>query len=241
MAIRMAQIQANEAPYLLDLARQAQSNLAPSSRIVHLVVDRAYVDGKTLYALDQMGIRFVLLAKTNLAAYITALAKSIEPPCPMSAVKRSHTVMVVTKFAISPFLAASHRTFMLYHLFTDPLWISAHNFFHAPLVLLGIGLAGYVGVRQEKKWGTVLVWFALGAGLHSLIDVFTHAGDGPLLLFPINWHIRFNSPVSYWDPRHFGLIFAPLEHLLDLVILFYWAHTWRRQHKAKTAGPEVQG
>ena len=80
MAIRMAQIQANEAPYLLDLARQAQSNLAPSSRIVHLVVDRAYVDGKTLYALDQIGIRFVLLAKTNLAAYITALAKSIESP-----------------------------------------------------------------------------------------------------------------------------------------------------------------
>ena len=133
----------------------------------------------------------------------------------------------------------TYMHFTLY--FTDPLWISAHNFFHAPLVLLGIGLAGYVGVRQEKKWGTVLVWFALGAGLHSLIDIFTHAGDGPLLLFPINWHIRFNSPVSYWDPRHFGLIFAPLEHLLDLVILFYWAHTWRRQHKAKTAGPEVQG
>ncbi len=78
LAIRIVQIQDNEAPYLLALVRQAQSNLAPHSRIVHLVVDRAYVDGKTLYALDQMGIAFVLIAKTNMAVYVTALAKSVE-------------------------------------------------------------------------------------------------------------------------------------------------------------------
>ncbi len=52
----------------------------PHSRIVHLVIDRAYVDGKTLYALDQMGIRFVVIAKHKMAAYITALAKSVESP-----------------------------------------------------------------------------------------------------------------------------------------------------------------
>lgn len=80
IAIRIVQIQDNEAPYLLALIRQAQNNLAPHSRIVHLVVDRAYVDGKTLYALNQMGIRFVLIAKRKMAAYITALAKSVESP-----------------------------------------------------------------------------------------------------------------------------------------------------------------
>jgi hypothetical protein len=80
LALRIVQIQDQEAPYLLALVEQAQSNLAPHSRIVHLVVDRAYVDGKTLYALDQMGIAFVLIAKTSMAAYITALAKSVESP-----------------------------------------------------------------------------------------------------------------------------------------------------------------
>ena len=84
LAIRIVQIQDHEAPYLLALVDQAQSNLAPHSRIVHLVVDRAYVDGKTLYALDQMGIAFVLhpggSRKTTMAAYITALAKSVEAP-----------------------------------------------------------------------------------------------------------------------------------------------------------------
>jgi hypothetical protein len=78
--MRIVQIQDNEAPYLLALVEQAQTNLAPHSRIVHLVVDRAYVDGKTLYALEQMGIAFVLIAKTTMAAYVTALAKRVESP-----------------------------------------------------------------------------------------------------------------------------------------------------------------
>ena len=80
LALRIVQIQDNEAPYLLGLIQQAQTNLAPHSRIVHLVIDRAYIDGKTLYALDQLGIRFVVIAKHKMAAYITALAKSVESP-----------------------------------------------------------------------------------------------------------------------------------------------------------------
>jgi hypothetical protein len=80
LAIRIVQIQANEAPYLLGLVRQAQANLAPHSKIVRLVIDRAYVDGATLYQLDQMGIQFVLIAKRNLVAYGTALAASVESP-----------------------------------------------------------------------------------------------------------------------------------------------------------------
>ena len=80
LALRIVQIQDNEAPHLLGLIQQAQTNLAPHSRIVHVVIDRAYIDGKTLYALDQMGIRFVVIAKHKMAAYITALAKSVESP-----------------------------------------------------------------------------------------------------------------------------------------------------------------
>jgi hypothetical protein len=52
LAIKVVQIQDHEAPHLLALLEQAQHNLAPQSRIVSLVVDRAYVDGPTLYAID---------------------------------------------------------------------------------------------------------------------------------------------------------------------------------------------
>ena len=118
--------------------------------------------------------------------------------------------------------------FTLY--FTDPLWLATHNFFHAPLILMVIGLLGYWGVHtirdSSSRWGLFLLWFVLGVALHSFIDIFTHAADGPLLLFPLNWTLRFNSPVSYWDPEHYGLIFVSLEHLLDFALLVYLSNAW---------------
>jgi len=80
LAVKIVQIQEHEAPHLLGLVRQAQANLEPYSRIRWLVVDRAYVDGRTLYELDQMGITFVVIAKSNMAARTTALALSTEVP-----------------------------------------------------------------------------------------------------------------------------------------------------------------
>lgn len=78
VAIKIVQIQASESPYLIELVKQAQANLAPYSRIVTLVADRAYIDGDGLYQLDQMHIRFVVIAKKNMAAYGTALCKAVE-------------------------------------------------------------------------------------------------------------------------------------------------------------------
>jgi hypothetical protein len=80
LAIKIVQIQEHEAPYLLELVGQAQTNLQPYSRIRWLVADRAYVDGPTLYALDQMGILFVVISKSNMAARTTALMLSTEAP-----------------------------------------------------------------------------------------------------------------------------------------------------------------
>jgi hypothetical protein len=75
LAIRIVQIQDHEAPYLVDLVKQAQTNLAPHSRIVRLVVDRAYVDGASLYELATLGIIFVVIAKSNMVAREVALAE----------------------------------------------------------------------------------------------------------------------------------------------------------------------
>jgi membrane-bound metal-dependent hydrolase YbcI (DUF457 family) len=116
--------------------------------------------------------------------------------------------------------------------FTDPLWIIAHNLLHASLILAPLGFCGYWGIKAQKRWGSFLLWFALGAGLHSLIDVFTHADDGPILFFPLKWSYRFNSPISYWDPEHYGLIFAPLEHVLDLLLIIALIRAWRRTRQS---------
>jgi len=75
LAITIVQIQEHEAPYLVALVQQAQANLAPHGRISQLVIDRAYVDGASLYALHELGITFVVIAKANMAVRAVALAE----------------------------------------------------------------------------------------------------------------------------------------------------------------------
>jgi Transposase DDE domain len=88
LAIKIVQIQAHEAPYLVALVQQAQANLAPHSRIVKLVIDRAYVDGSSLHALHSMGISFVVIAKSNMVVRDVALAEQEGTPI----YERSETV-----------------------------------------------------------------------------------------------------------------------------------------------------
>ncbi|CAN5836940.1 hypothetical protein BH24DEI2_BH24DEI2_16360 [soil metagenome] len=82
------------------------------------------------------------------------------------------------------------------------------------------------------RWGRGLLWFAVGAALHTLIDIFTHAGDGPLFLFPLTTY-RFDSPVSYWDPVYYGRAFTVLEYALDALLLAYLGVTWWRRRVKK--------
>ena len=119
--------------------------------------------------------------------------------------------------------------------FYNPFWIGCHNLFHAPLILL-LGLAivwrKRASSQSRHRWWFWFLWACL---LHSAIDIFTHTNDGPLLLFPLNWSLRFNSPISYWDPRYHGDVFQWFELGLDLVLLVYLINTplrryWQRWH-----------
>ncbi|NJN95646.1 MAG: metal-dependent hydrolase [Anaerolineales bacterium] len=106
--------------------------------------------------------------------------------------------------------------------FHHPVWGIGHNLFHAPLLL---GWIGWWGYRSGGRRGA-LFWFALACGLHSLLDIFTHHTDGPLLLFPLNWRYRFPAPLSYWDPEQGGQNFARFERLLNLALGVYLLLSW---------------
>lgn len=103
--------------------------------------------------------------------------------------------------------------------FNDPLWISGHNLLHAPPLLGLYLLLGYLLWRNGRRGGDLLFWFAAGCALHAGVDILTHHNDGPLLLYPFNWHLRFNSPLSYWDPAHYGRQVSLAEHGMDLLIV----------------------
>ena len=119
--------------------------------------------------------------------------------------------------------------------FTNHWWILGHNLFHAPLLIMLYGTIGWVARKRGRAWGMVLFWFAIGCGFHTTLDIFTHVNDGPVLFFPLNWTYRFTAPVSYWDPEHGGRVFAPLEHLLVLIMLIYFSLKWWRKRRMKPA------
>jgi membrane-bound metal-dependent hydrolase YbcI (DUF457 family) len=105
--------------------------------------------------------------------------------------------------------------------FHHPVWIIAHNVLHAPIVLLlGLGLVwrSRQDIGSLSRW---LFWFFLACLLHSLVDIFTHVNDGPLILFPFDWRTRFQSIVSYWDNRYYGQEFQQFEHAVDVTLLIY--------------------
>lgn len=123
--------------------------------------------------------------------------------------------------------------------FGDPLWLTGHNLFHTPPLILLYFLAGRWGMRRGQRWGRPLLWLALGFALHSLVDILTHATDGPLLFFPFDWHTRFASPISYWDPDYGGRVVGLLERLLAAGIALFLLpgalrrlRAWRRERVA---------
>ena len=73
----------------------------------------------------------------------------------------------------------------------------------------------------RANWIAVLGGAAL---LHLALDFPFHHDDGRAHFWPLsNW--IFESPLSYWDPAHFGQIVGPLEGVLCLWLCVL---LWRR-------------
>lgn len=95
----------------------------------------------------------------------------------------------------------------------DPNWQAFFDIFNSlPLIIIGGVVSYYRGAM-----GFVALFGSMA--LHALGDLPLHHDDGHHHFFPFsNW--RFDSPVSYWDPRHYGNIVAPLEAIAVLVGCF---------------------
>jgi hypothetical protein len=80
---------------------------------------------------------------------------------------------------------------------------------------------------RNADWGLALCGAAL---LHLIGDLPLHHDDGRAHFWPITSWI-FESPVSYWDHRHYGNIVGPLEFLLALgcAALLLWNKLWQRK------------
>ena len=90
-----------------------------------------------------------------------------------------------------------------------------------PLTLLAVAICHRIGCRL----GLLLAGSAV---VHMLCDLPLHHDDAHRHFLPLtNW--RLESPISYWDPQHYGHIFAVFELLFGIAASVYVA--FRGHHK----------
>ncbi len=94
------------------------------------------------------------------------------------------------------------------------------------LVAVGNSLplyAALLGLAIASRRPAVMA-FAVSALLHLAFDFPFHHGDAHPHLWPFSdW--RFASPMSYWDPNHFGTVVSLAEAALAVFLI---AVLWRR-------------
>jgi membrane-bound metal-dependent hydrolase YbcI (DUF457 family) len=120
-------------------------------------------------------------------------------------------------FAVATFVWRQPQAVTWSDTYFRPGWQHAVDALHS-VPLLGLVLAASYapwGRPGARRWARVAAASAL---LHAGADLLVHAEDAHHHLWPISdW--QFVSPVSYWDPRHHGLVFAPLECAAALALL----------------------
>ncbi len=109
------------------------------------------------------------------------------------------------------------ETFILNHLQSQiwgeryflPQWQNVFDLFNSiPLFLILLGI-GY-----WRKSDAVIVC-GLSMLLHAAGDFFLHHDDAHRYFFPF-LQFSFHSPISYWDPKHYGRIISIIEILVTI-------------------------
>ncbi len=100
-------------------------------------------------------------------------------------------------------------------------WQYLFDIFNAmPLILIVLG----IGYWLKSDAVVFCCWSIL---LHCAVDFFLHHDDAHRHFFPFS-QFRFSSPISYWDPSHYGRIASLVEiaaTVLASIFLFFRLHS----------------
>ncbi len=98
--------------------------------------------------------------------------------------------------------------------------IGLHNVLHSP-ISLGILL---LFSECSGSYKPAIKIFIAGCFTHSVIDIYTHVDDGPLMFWPFDLESRFTSRISHWDPNYSGqwVLMTEVGILLVTLIVMYY-------------------
>ncbi|MFT4561169.1 MAG: hypothetical protein ACI9BW_000909 [Gammaproteobacteria bacterium] len=120
-------------------------------------------------------------------------------------------IPIVLFYLIEKFVRCTPEAIIWGELYEMSPWYVLTSTLHSFVVVGGM----FVIFRWIGK--PTLALFSLSMVLHSLGDIFVHTTDAHRHFFPVSDY-QFVSPVSYWDPNHFGIYFFAFELLSCLVL-----------------------
>jgi hypothetical protein len=91
LAVKVGQIHEHEALWTRALVTQARMNLAGASRLHKVIFDNGFLDGSTLWWLNQHGVTLVVPANANMAVVADARAQAVASEA-LAVGRRVHTV-----------------------------------------------------------------------------------------------------------------------------------------------------
>jgi hypothetical protein len=91
LAVKVGQIHEHEALWTRALVTQARMNLAGASRLHKVIFDNGFLDGSTLWWLNQHGVTLVVPANANMAVVAEARAQAVASEA-LAVGRRVHTV-----------------------------------------------------------------------------------------------------------------------------------------------------
>ncbi len=103
---------------------------------------------------------------------------------------------------------------IFHYRFFEPRWQALQSVMNSAPVWLAVLAAGWHFERPLLRIAAAAALLHLGA------DFLLHHDDARAHFWPLSdW--RFRSPVSYWDPAHYGRLAAAAELLLGLALLLW--------------------
>ncbi len=103
-------------------------------------------------------------------------------------------------------------------LYFSSRWTTVFAIFNSIPLSVCIVIGGYI-VKQltaRVRTGVWLTIFGWSLFLHTISDLVLHHDDGHPHFFPFNDFI-FSSPISYWDPAHYGTLVGSIETAISLL------------------------
>lgn len=120
-------------------------------------------------------------------------------------------------------------------------WQIANAIGHSFLLWGGLVAVAWLAKRRSGIPSAAWVLVVAAAALtHSAVDFLCHREDAHMHFWPLSrW--KFVSPVSYYDPAHYGWYFAGFEALLGVsmaaLLIFRVRNPWARLGLATMALP----